>query len=179
MTILYEIIVIFWCVEEKKRIIIRHSCGPTSGLYIMTTLLIQEVLVQSLSQQRNSHPIHKTSLLAALICSQKVKSFMKRTNSDGTEHTTQRHMAEHKHSIPEENFQKCPEVWKKKMEETLQTMETTLKRPKFQFCDFLITEVLLSYPHFFFVPDLIYILRKILPTKYHINTRNCLQLWDL
>jgi len=38
-----------------------------------TLFLIQEVLVQSLSQQWNTHPIHKISLPAALICSQNVK----------------------------------------------------------------------------------------------------------
>jgi hypothetical protein len=31
----------------------------------------------------------------------------------------QRHMAEHIHRIPEEDFQKCLEAWKKKMEENI------------------------------------------------------------
>ena len=38
-----------------------------------THFLIQEVLVQSLSQQWNTHPIHKISLPVALICSKNVK----------------------------------------------------------------------------------------------------------
>lgn len=41
---------------------------------------------------------------------------MKRANFDGMVHA-QRHVVKHVHRIPEEDFQKCLEAWKKKMEE--------------------------------------------------------------
>jgi len=153
-----------------------QNCGTTSGFSIMKTLfLIQEVLVQSLSQKWNTHPTHKISLPAALICSQNVKASCKEQilmawsthkdiwQSTYTEFLTRASKNVWKHE--EKNGGKYWRQWK-----------LLWRGQSFEFCNFVITEVLLTYPHFFFTwPHIhththtyiyiyiyIYILRKIL-----------------